>query len=352
MTDNRTNWIRDLYSRFFHITQRISVALGRYAAKTYQSAKISNLLSFFYAAQPFAIVFAAIALVLEFSYQHEERIARAWQQLSSTQSGNTAIRESLEYLNRDDAWPFGKKRKSLDGIVIIPAYLTLKRQQEGKVALDVETCRQYVNLRRVNLPSAELSDAKFICADLRNANLRKAILYHSDLRNTRMWNADLRDARLQGAKLDRTDLWNADLRNARLELIRSLPDDPEITLPAVLWITEETERLIANWKVGDEWRSEPVFESDPITTSLLRADLRNADLRGAHLDSANLTRSDLRNARMDGARLSKANLYKADIRGVAGVTCDQLKSAENWSLSYRNEELACGEGIPKIPGDP
>ena len=223
MTDNRKKWFRALYTSSFRVTQRISVYLCRYAEKAYQSAKKSNLLSFFHAVQPFAIVLAAIALVLDVGYQHEERIARAWQQLSSTQSGNTAIRESLEYLNRHDVWPFGKKRKSLDGVVIIPTYLTLKHQQEGKVALDVETCRQYVNLRRVNLPSAELSDAKFICADLRNANFRKTVLDRSDLRNSRMWNADLRDARLQGAKLDRVDLWNADLRKANMQLIRGLP---------------------------------------------------------------------------------------------------------------------------------
>ena len=130
------------------------------------------------------------------------------------------------------------------------------------------------------------------------------------------------------------------------------PGDPDITLPAVLWITKENDRFVANWRVGDELRSEPVFENDPITTSLVGADLRNADLRQARLDSADLTRSDLRNARMEGANLSKAKLGKADLRGVEGLSCDQLKGAENWSLSYRNEELACGKGVPKIPGDP
>lgn len=42
-----------------------------------------------------------------------------------------------------------------------------------------------------------------------------------------------------------------------------------------------------------------------------------ADLRGAHLEGANLRRLDLRGARLDGAKLAGATLQHSDLRGAS-----------------------------------
>jgi hypothetical protein len=64
-----------------------------------------------------------------------------------------------------------------------------------------------------------------------------------------------------------------------------------------------------------------LYESDLLTgekpvVSLVAADLREADLRGAFLLGANLSRADLREATLDGANLVKANLGGADLTGA------------------------------------
>jgi uncharacterized protein YjbI with pentapeptide repeats len=55
------------------------------------------------------------------------------------------------------------------------------------------------------------------------------------------------------------------------------------------------------------------------------------------------------NAKLEGANLTRANLKDADLKG-AEVNCGQLKKANNWELSYRIPELACGADIPAPPG--
>ena len=386
MTGNQKNWIRVLYSSLLDVAKGISIALGSYAATAYQQISITSLLSFFSAVQPFAIVLAVIALIIDIRYQHEERVARAWQRLSSTQTGNTAIRESLEYLNHEGVWFFGKRRVSLDGIEVTPPYLTLVGQQEAQLSLDAQDCFKFVNLQRIKLPSAELSDAKFTCADLRQANFQNAMLYRADFRNARMWNANLHGARLQGAKFDGADLWKADLRGAQMQLIHLTPDHPDVNLPVTYYIVLESGRSVFYWMAGDELRSEPALVEDAIETSLVDTDLqgadlsganlqsadlqrsdlqnaqipnailtgvdfRNADLRGANLQFATLTLSDLRNARITDAVLTGSVLGQADLRGIEGATCEQLMVAEKWEFSYRDAELACGEAIPEVPED-
>ena len=47
--------------------------------------------------------------------------------------------------------------------------------------------------------------------------------------------------------------------------------------------------------------------------------------------------------------LSGANLMEADLRGVKQLTCEELKWAEKWEHTYRDETLACGAFIPEPP---
>ena len=68
----------------------------------------------------------------------------------------------------------------------------------------------------------------------------------------------------------------------------------------------------------------------------------------ASLNSANLSRADLRRARLNEAVFSDAKLTHADLREVTGLSCDQLKQAQDWETTYRDAELACGAAIPEF----
>jgi uncharacterized protein YjbI with pentapeptide repeats len=96
-----------------------------------------------------------------------------------------------------------------------------------------------------------------------------------------------------------------------------------------------------------------------------RADLRGADLQkanlaGASLEAADLRGTDFRDADLGNADLRRANLFKvvldranligADLAGAQFLSCAQLVTARGWQRAFRDEDLACGAGIPERPG--
>ncbi len=64
------------------------------------------------------------------------------------------------------------------------------------------------------------------------------------------------------------------------------------------------------------------------------ADLRGADLRRAYLRRANLWEADLRGAELQGANLRGANLRGADLRG-ADLWGADLRGADLWGAKYQ-----------------
>ena len=70
--------------------------------------------------------------------------------------------------------------------------------------------------------------------------------------------------------------------------------------------------------------------------NLSNADLRDADLRGANLSNANLSNADLRNADLRGANLRGANLSNADL---CGASIDQMM----WNIYTVFYPLQCPE---------
>lgn len=124
---------------------------------------------------------------------------------------------------------------------------------------------QYVDLRDVRIPRANLGGAHLRNADLTGADLTGANLIGADLTG-----ADVTHANLMGAKLTRVDLTTASLRNA----------------------------------------------------DLTDADLVHANLSGAHLRQAHLTGADLY-----AANLRNADLTRADLSGAKGVEQLQLDQA-------------------------
>lgn len=99
--------------------------------------------------------------------------------------------------------------------------------------------------------------------------------------------------------------------------------------------------------------------SDLSRAVLVQAKLDNTKLCGTDLTGANLSNADLKGANLLGAILINVNLGGADLAGtdLRGITflsktkgglekidsCEHLKQAKNWQLSYRSEGLACGK---------
>lgn len=87
----------------------------------------------------------------------------------------------------------------------------------------------------------------------------------------------------------------------------------------------------------------------PRTLHLAGADLSGDELHAIDLSGADLRRADLRNATLSEVRLVGADFDGADLRGIRGLDCPALESAHNWSRSYRDARLGCGEDVPEPP---
>lgn len=88
-------------------------------------------------------------------------------------------------------------------------------------------------------------------------------------------------------------------------------------------------------------------------TNLNRANLQNANLKNAKFYQADLRFSELQNANLENAKMHKVRLDGATLQGtnlknVSGLDCEILMLANNWKNAYRDENLACGEQIPKV----
>jgi uncharacterized protein YjbI with pentapeptide repeats len=81
-------------------------------------------------------------------------------------------------------------------------------------------------------------------------------------------------------------------------------------------------------------------------------DLSLADLRGADLRGTNFSGASLSGARLEGANLFKAVLDGTDLAGAflygaRFLNCAQLGVTRNWQSAFRDDDLACGEAIPR-----
>ena len=144
--------------------------------------------------------------------------------------------------------------------------------------------RTRVNVGKIDLRDADLSEAHLSGADLWDAHLNGA-----DLSDASLSGADLIGANLRGANLTRTYLIGANLSNADLSK------------------TNLGEAHLYNADLSGADLSE---------AHLIGADLIGANLSGAHLSKANLRDADLSKANLSGANLTGANLNGANLNGA------------------------------------
>lgn len=134
------------------------------------------------------------------------------------------------------------------------------------ILLSLEMFRR-LDLRKVDLSGANLSEVDLSGAILWGANLSKA-----DLSGANLWGADLSGTNFKGADISETDLSGANLRRADLRGVNLSR---------------------ANFR---------------------RANLSEADLRGANLSKANLSKANLRATDLSETNLTGANFRNADLR--------------------------------------
>jgi hypothetical protein len=90
-------------------------------------------------------------------------------------------------------------------------------------------------------------------------------------------------------------------------------------------IDSKKEEKSYKWEIKNRWTGDIMFQSNKTTfrevveenkANLYEADLRGADLREANLYEADLRGANLRGADLGGANLRGANLYEANLRGA------------------------------------
>ena len=133
---------------------------------------------------------------------------------------------------------------------------------------------------------------------------------------------DLRGVQINNANLSCSDLdsGDADTRTARFD---------RASLHNTSWIRTKAER--ASFRQA----------------SLISADFRGARLGNADFTDADLTQTefayaDLRGASFSGKSIVGMSVRKADMRGVNGLSCEELKSMNDWQSACRDSQLECG----------
>lgn len=200
-----------------------------------------------------------------------------------------------------------------------------------KIARQVtQTALGVVLNRRLRLEGKDLRKVDLRTFNLVNASLARSNLGGNDLSNRQLMGADLNGADLTGANLVRADLASADLAFASLafaDLRGAILSKANLEAATLEGARMEGARLDG--------------------ANLQRAILRKANLERANLRGADLTRAHLTGATLRGAHLFRADLTKADLRGAQGLRCEQLKKANNWEKSFRDDKFACGAPIPQ-----
>lgn len=145
--------------------------------------------------------------------------------------------------------------------------------------------------------------------------------------------ADLREADLSTFDLDGMDLTGARLTDTKL-----ISQEREQELRTALLTSTSTSKSTSSAMPCNDvqiatrnellWvMREHGWSGDPDPGTLKRANLRGAELSGAHLRRADLEGADLAGAKLEKADLHSANLHRANLRGV-GAARATLRSTD------------------------
>jgi uncharacterized protein YjbI with pentapeptide repeats len=184
----------------------------------------------------------------------------------------------------------------------------------------------HVDRSGANLSGANLSDARFVLANVREANLKganlkNAALIRADLGGSNLSRAELKGAFINDATLTGADLSGASLQGAKLNRVRLVDGNLQgADLSEVVVI--ETNLHGANLQNARLYMTTFLHETDLSEANLSGVDLssvsddpglRNVNFSGADLSKANLSGLTLVAVSFQGADLSQATLVRADL---------------------------------------
>ncbi|AQQ02439.1 hypothetical protein B0E33_01550 [Roseibium algicola] len=320
------------------------------------------------------LIFAVALFVLELREKQDERVARAWQLLTTAASGNSGKIHALEFLNAQygclpAGWEFPtvgqcwKHRTSLTGVNLSSTGL-----------------KQGVYLVGLQLPNADLVKADFSGAQLAEANFKNANLLSVDLSGANMNSADLSGANLHfanlsaGVYLGDATLVGANLRYANLEnaFLVSANLRNAVLANANLGNAELGFTNLENADLSTAWLQGAKFDS----ATLVCADLSRADLTSANFGTAKdglgriFTAADLRYANLSGADLNDAFVSSEpnELENLTGIwayedlppknmpqiiakTISYRRVGENWDafkMRMAEERMASKDHAPPI----
>ena len=161
-----------------------------------------------------------------------------------------------------------------------------------------------LDLRGVNLHSADLEFGNFRGVEMRGANLTGANLTHTNFSGANLGGANISDANLQHAMLYGTYLVRANLDRTNMRR-------------AKLTTANLTDASLRNTDLRETHFGNSILTGADLTNAdLERASMRSASLQGADLSNANLSDADFSNANLEGATLVGAELGGAVLKNV------------------------------------
>lgn len=273
----------------------------------------------FNAISAFAILLAVAAFAIDMVGRTEDRIARAWQLVTTKAPGNSGKIETIEYLHSENWWwPF-KQRVPLVGI-------DLSKETHGN-----SVYLQGLRLVSARMPNANLSGARLIGANLKrtqlnNSNLSGADLAYSNLSYTYSSDVDFSSAILSRADISNSNLQFANLSDARL-------DYASFSGSRLAFANLTGASTVPEFTSPDS----PEFTVDLSGVDLHAADLSDAILRGADFSDADLEDAILSGADLRQATFSDTWVANADFKDVKNLTQEQLNGTWAWlDLPPRN----------------
>lgn len=169
-------------------------------------------------------------------------------------------------------------------------------------------------------------------------------LQQKDLTGTQLKNVSFSRARLSGADLSFSTFSGANFSAADMSGVKAKKANLDLVQ---LDATDMSDSDLS----GSTLYSSNLQNANLQGANLYHSDLSDADLQGSVLRGANLVYANMRRAKLGGAVLLNADLNGAILLSATGLDCAELKSAINWTSSYRDQGLACGAPIPEASGN-